>query len=185
MFRRDLQPVCLPQDAVVGILYFGGALSAFTHTFLAFIPIFALWNIQIKPRTKAGICLLMSTTAITAIAAVVRTVHVGDPGLGTGFPYNIPKLVNWAIIEAALIIIAACIPSLRPFDFITPIHAENDRRRSYPLSAALALPPYQVQGTSMNEVKAGLQGSRRGKDLPTGLTEKSMQKEAGEAASQV
>lgn len=75
---------CLPQDGVVGILYFNGgeslvskhdghlltvgilALSAFTHIFLAVIPIFALWNIQMETRTKAGVCLLMSTTAMYA-----------------------------------------------------------------------------------------------------------------------
>ncbi|KAL8851055.1 MAG: hypothetical protein Q9221_004045 [Calogaya cf. arnoldii] len=73
---------CLPVSAVGGILYFNGALSAFTHIFLAVVPIFGLWKIRIKTKTKVGICLLMGTTAI---------------------------------VEAAFIIIAACIPSLRPF----------------------------------------------------------------------
>ncbi|CAO1600386.1 hypothetical protein XANCAGTX0491_004076 [Xanthoria calcicola] len=73
---------CLPPKTVVGILDANGALSAFTHIFLAVVPIFGLWKIRIKTKTKVGVCLLMGTTAI---------------------------------IEAAFIIMAACIPSLRPF----------------------------------------------------------------------
>lgn len=40
------------------------ALSAFTHIFLAIVPVFALWNIQMKLKTKVGVCLLMGTTAM-------------------------------------------------------------------------------------------------------------------------
>ncbi|KAI4095703.1 MAG: hypothetical protein LQ344_001420 [Seirophora lacunosa] len=202
---------CLPQDGVVGILYFNGALSAFTHIFLAVIPIFALWNIQMETRTKAGVCLLMSTTAIAAIAAVMRTVNIDDPGLGTDFPYTIRKLLNWAIIEAAFIIIAACIPSLRPFvralgrslhidhakSFLIPKgyhHSHSRRNRPKPLvpresgSGATAVPSSMHKHERDESMSAGLekkQGSACNTPPLTGLTEKSMQKEAEEAASQV
>lgn len=76
---------CLPPKTVVGILDANGgkprashgkilqnmlivrvrvALSAFTHIFLAVVPIFGLWKIRIKTKTKVGVCLLMGTTAM-------------------------------------------------------------------------------------------------------------------------
>ncbi|KAL8807156.1 MAG: hypothetical protein Q9182_000838 [Xanthomendoza sp. 2 TL-2023] len=113
------------------------ALSAFTHVFLAVVPIFGLWTIRIKTKTKVGVCLLMSTTAIAAIAAIIRTIHLKDPELSTDLPRP---------IEATFIISAACIPSLRPFIrtlsksldtlFVIPTgyhHSHSRRHRPRPL----------------------------------------------------
>ncbi|KAI4106720.1 MAG: hypothetical protein LQ339_002911 [Xanthoria mediterranea] len=105
---------CLPPETVVGILNANGALSAFTHIFLAVVPIFGLWKIRIKTKTKVGVCLLMGTTAIATIAAIIRTVNLSRLQI-FDFSSDIHRVLNWAIIEAAFIIMAACIPSLRPF----------------------------------------------------------------------
>ncbi|KAL8952826.1 MAG: hypothetical protein Q9222_001261 [Ikaeria aurantiellina] len=82
-----------------------------------------------KTKSKVGVCLLMGTTAIAAIAAVIRTVRIPDPELGADFTHAIYKLLNWATIEAAFIIIAACIPSLRPFVRVLSqsLHLDNAR----------------------------------------------------------
>ena len=40
------------------------AYSAFTDVLLAVIPIFAFWKLQMRLRTKIGICLLMGMTAL-------------------------------------------------------------------------------------------------------------------------
>ncbi|KAI4243225.1 MAG: hypothetical protein L6R40_003593 [Gallowayella cf. fulva] len=115
LWNPQIPHKCLPSDKLVGILYANGALSAFTHIFLAVVPIFGLWKIRIKTKTKVGVCLLMSTTAVAAIAAIIRTTYISDPELGFDFTHAVHTLLNWAIIEAAFIIVAACIPSLRPF----------------------------------------------------------------------
>ncbi|KAL8661876.1 MAG: hypothetical protein Q9168_008339, partial [Polycauliona sp. 1 TL-2023] len=88
LWNPFIQAKRVPPSIVQGILYCNGALSAFTHIFLAVVPIFGLWRIRIKTKTKVGVCLLMD---------------------------EVHSILNWAIIEAAFIIIAACIPSLRPF----------------------------------------------------------------------
>ncbi|KAL8711748.1 MAG: hypothetical protein Q9220_003919 [cf. Caloplaca sp. 1 TL-2023] len=64
------------------ILIFTQCLTAFTDIFLAVVPIVAFWKLQVKPKIKIVLLLLMSTTAV---------------------------------IEGNVIIIAACIPGLRPF----------------------------------------------------------------------
>lgn len=86
LWNPTVPHTCLPNAAVVNILYSNGgkrrnshcavavaalliifvsiALSAFTHVFLAVVPIFGLWKIRIKLKTKIGVCLLMGTTAM-------------------------------------------------------------------------------------------------------------------------
>lgn len=44
------------------MLTFIEAYSAFTDVFLAVVPIVAFWRLQLKLKTKIGVCLLMSTT---------------------------------------------------------------------------------------------------------------------------
>lgn len=125
LWNPQIPHKCLPSDKLVGILYANGgmllldrcichdkrevvlilstALSAFTHIFLAVVPIFGLWKIRIKTKTKVGVCLLMSTTAVydshlhrssttisytsrsAAIAAIIRTTYISDPELGFDF----------------------------------------------------------------------------------------------------
>ncbi|KAL9583951.1 MAG: hypothetical protein Q9212_002401 [Teloschistes hypoglaucus] len=102
-------------------------MSAFTHIFLASFPIFTLWNLQMKTRTKVG---LMKNSA--AIFAVIRTVWINPDDLDTDFPYAVYKLLTFAVLEAAFIIIAACIPSLRPFvrNLGRSLHLDLDHAKS-------------------------------------------------------
>lgn len=86
LWNPAIPHTCLPYAPVAGLLYFNGgkwlnlhgtlsqisslilpiciALSAFTHVFLAVVPIFGLWKTRIKLKTKVGVCLLMGTTAM-------------------------------------------------------------------------------------------------------------------------
>ncbi|KAL8991695.1 MAG: hypothetical protein Q9169_007739 [Polycauliona sp. 2 TL-2023] len=52
LWNPTIQPKCLPSEAIVDILYLNG------------VPIFGLWKIRIKTKTKVGVCLLMGTTAM-------------------------------------------------------------------------------------------------------------------------
>lgn len=206
---------CLPSNAIVGILYFNGATSAFTHIFLAVFPIFGLWNIRMKTRTKVGVMLLMSTTSVAAVAAVIRTVYLHDAGLGLDFPYAVHRILNWAIIEAAFIITAACIPSLRPFAralgrslrleqakslFIPKgyYHSHSRRHRATSLipresgSGTTAATRSRHRSGSVEDMECGTMmpqekkgGSADGTPPSTGQTEKSMEKEAEQAMSHV
>jgi len=53
-------PLCLTNSHL--------AFSAFTDTFLAAIPVFAFWRIQLKVKTKIGLCLLMGMTAMLVVS---------------------------------------------------------------------------------------------------------------------
>ncbi|KAL9119649.1 MAG: hypothetical protein Q9187_003797 [Circinaria calcarea] len=91
------------------------AYSAFTDIFLAVVPAVMFWKLQLKSKTKVGLCILMGMTALAAICAIVKTTKLNELADLTDFTYGTVDLVIWAIVEANVIIIAACIPTLRPF----------------------------------------------------------------------
>ncbi|MCJ1432412.1 hypothetical protein MMC27_001768 [Xylographa pallens] len=153
---------CLPSSVITGYSYFVGAYSAFTDIFLAVIPIAAFWKLQMKLKTKIGLGLLMGMTSIAAIAAIVKTTKLYELADVMDFTYDTVDLVIWAIVEANVIIIAACIPTLRPF-VINVQHSVKGsnahsffNRRGYKLedsNKALALhPSYEHSGEFENGI---------------------------------
>ncbi|KAI4123453.1 MAG: hypothetical protein LQ338_005250 [Usnochroma carphineum] len=149
-----------------------------------------------------------------AIATIIRTVYINDPGLTLDFPYTIHKILIWAVIESAFIVIAACIPSLRPFvrvlgqsldfgkakTFLIPkgYHHSHSRR-----NRPRALVPRE-SGCGTPATPSPRDGYERDGDLESGFAqfekrqasagitppatdtpEKSMQQEAEEATSHV
>ncbi|KAL8699741.1 MAG: hypothetical protein Q9201_005824 [Fulgogasparrea decipioides] len=89
--------------------------TAFTDIFLAVVPIVAFWKLQIKPKAKIVLFLVMSTTAIAAICAIIRIIYVHEIGDLKDYTYSLINHTMWAVLEGNAIIIAACIPGLRPF----------------------------------------------------------------------
>ncbi|KAI4178426.1 MAG: hypothetical protein L6R41_008397 [Letrouitia leprolyta] len=88
------------------------------------------WKLQLKTKTKVGLCLLMGTTALAAICAIVKTSKLYQLADLADFTYGTVDLVIWAIVEANVIIIAACIPTLKPFVFAVQKGVQGSDRRS-------------------------------------------------------
>jgi hypothetical protein len=92
---------------------FQGSYSAFTDVILAIIPIFALWKLQTKLNVKIGVMLLLSFGIIAGAAAVVKTINLPELA-NPDFTYVPVHLTYWYLTENWLIVIAGCIPTLRP-----------------------------------------------------------------------
>ncbi|KAL8777561.1 MAG: hypothetical protein Q9194_002488 [Teloschistes cf. exilis] len=73
---------CWKSQVIISYIYFFASYTAFTDVFLAFVPIVAFWRLQLRPKAKIILYVLMSSTTI---------------------------------LEGNAIIIATCIPGLRPF----------------------------------------------------------------------
>ncbi|MCJ1303484.1 hypothetical protein MMC08_006294 [Hypocenomyce scalaris] len=106
---------CLPSTVITGYSYFVGSYSAFTDIVLAVVPAVTFWKLQMKRKTKVGVSLLMGMTAVAAICAIIKTTKLNELADLDDFTYGTVDLLIWAIVEADVIIIAACIPALRPF----------------------------------------------------------------------
>ncbi|KAI1138504.1 integral membrane protein [Hypoxylon sp. FL0543] len=93
--------------------YFQGAFSAWSDLVLALFPTLLIWKLQIPLRTKLGISFLMSLGVIAAVAATVKTVELRN--LATpDFTWDAVPLVYWFLAENWIIIICACVPTVKP-----------------------------------------------------------------------
>ncbi|CAJ2500227.1 Uu.00g030800.m01.CDS01 [Anthostomella pinea] len=93
--------------------YFQGAFSAFSDLVLALFPITILWNLQLPFRSKLVIGFLMSLGVVATVAAAVKTVELNN--LATmDFTWDAVELVYWFLAENWIIIICACVPTIKP-----------------------------------------------------------------------
>ncbi|OTA55119.1 hypothetical protein K449DRAFT_357701 [Hypoxylon sp. EC38] len=115
LWNPTVPATCFPPGTMSSYSYFVGSLTAFTDIVLGIVPIASFWNLQLPTKTKVSICFLMGCTLFAAICAIVKTTKLNELEDLGDFTYATVDLIIWAIVEANVIIIAACMPSLRPF----------------------------------------------------------------------
>ncbi|MCJ1451381.1 hypothetical protein MMC28_001717 [Mycoblastus sanguinarius] len=110
----DSKGICLTRSAKEGIILTQGIISVVSDFSFASFPILILWQVQIDFKTKLGLWLLMCLGYITGACCLVRIVLNGQ-ALPLDETYD--GIVNWVwrLFEVQIGIIAACIPTLRPF----------------------------------------------------------------------
>ncbi|KAK6080614.1 integral membrane protein [Seiridium cupressi] len=91
------------------------ALTAFTDVVLGIVPIAAFWGLRLPTRPKVGLCILMGCTLFAAVCSAVKTTKLSELDDFSDFTYTSVQLTIWVIVEANVMIIAACMPNLRPF----------------------------------------------------------------------
>ncbi|KAL8891635.1 MAG: hypothetical protein Q9215_001403 [Flavoplaca cf. flavocitrina] len=99
----------------IRFLYFLSAFGAFVDVFLAVVPLVAYWKLQIRQKAKVVLFLVMGATVLAAICALVRLAYITSPSAWQDYTYISINHTKCAVIEGNLIIMAACIPGLRPF----------------------------------------------------------------------
>lgn len=105
---------CLSLSAKEGIVLAQAVISVVSDFAFAALPIFFLWRTQIDVRTKIGLWVLMGLGVLTGIFCLVRTV-INSQSFPEDESYG--GIVNWVwrLFEVSIGIIAACVPTLRPF----------------------------------------------------------------------
>jgi hypothetical protein len=96
-------------------LVFRIAFSSFSDLVLALYPLTFIWNLQVNLRVRFGLAIIMGLGIIATIASIFKTVELKN--LATrDFTWNATNLVYWYITENWIIVIAACVPTLKPLD---------------------------------------------------------------------
>ncbi|KAL8840552.1 MAG: hypothetical protein Q9170_001305 [Blastenia crenularia] len=134
----DDDGTCLSLSAKEGIVLTQAVISVVSDFAFAALPIFFLWRTQIDFRTKIGLWVLMGLGVITGVLCLVRTV-INNQSFPEDQSYG--GIVNWMwrLFEVSIGIIAACVPTLRPFYTwaMRRIRGENmssERNIRFPLS---------------------------------------------------
>ncbi|KAG6988145.1 hypothetical protein FocnCong_v003405 [Fusarium oxysporum f. sp. conglutinans] len=88
--------------------------SAATDFILALLPWAMLWNLNMKNKEKFGVAVAMSLGVFAGAIAVIKCTKLKANATSTDPTYDVGELLLTACAENALIIMAACIPTLRP-----------------------------------------------------------------------
>ncbi|KAL4946433.1 hypothetical protein BDV06DRAFT_182541 [Aspergillus oleicola] len=115
LWDNSIQGNCWPQSIFYDFMYWTSAYTTMTDIILAIVPITVFWKLQMRRSTKIGVCIMMGLTLLSAVVTIVKATYlplftdVEDP------LYNVTPLVVWGLVEQNVVIVAACIPTLRPF----------------------------------------------------------------------
>ncbi|KAI4119256.1 MAG: hypothetical protein LQ345_000805 [Seirophora villosa] len=116
-WNTGMEAVCLSDQVFENIVIAQGALSAVlsivTDVICAAFPVFFLRGLQVRLRTKIGLCLLMGMGIITAVCCTVRTVLSGAVS-SKDVTWDISANVAWRLPEVNIGIVCANAPALRP-----------------------------------------------------------------------
>ncbi|KAG5929125.1 hypothetical protein E4U42_007029 [Claviceps africana] len=105
---------CWPAPVFDDISLFIGSYSAATDFILALLPWAILWKLQMKRREKFGVAVAMSFGVFAGSVAIVKILHLLANSDAKDITYSLASLLWWAGVENGLILIGACMPTLRP-----------------------------------------------------------------------
>ncbi|KAL8683155.1 MAG: hypothetical protein Q9186_000868 [Xanthomendoza sp. 1 TL-2023] len=81
---------------------------------LAAMPASIVWKLQMAKRKKIALCALLGMGVFAGICATIKTVHLRVMTHKEDITWKLPQFLLWNALEVNIIIIAACIPTLRP-----------------------------------------------------------------------
>ncbi|KAL4862147.1 hypothetical protein BDV12DRAFT_203329 [Aspergillus spectabilis] len=115
LWDHSIQGNCWPQSIFYDFNYWVSAYTTMTDIVLAIVPISIFWKLQMRTSTKLGVCIMMGLTLLSAIVTIVKATYLHLFTDAEDPLYNVTPLVVWGLIEQNVVIVAACIPTLRPF----------------------------------------------------------------------
>ncbi|CZS91637.1 uncharacterized protein RCO7_06978 [Rhynchosporium graminicola] len=106
---------CFDPELVGALTYAHSGLNAFADIVLAVLPVVIVSKLQMSPRTKVTLSIILSMGAIACVAVIVRIPYVKIlVDNAKDFLYSSTDVVIWSTIEPGLAITAANLATLRP-----------------------------------------------------------------------
>ncbi|CAJ2510508.1 Uu.00g133170.m01.CDS01 [Anthostomella pinea] len=107
------EKTCWSPYVLVDYSIAAGAFSALVDLYLAVYPAIVLFRLQMNIKKKVALSISLGLGSVASIIALYKCSRI--PGLASkDFTYDTADLTIWTCIEGSAIIIAACIPVLKP-----------------------------------------------------------------------
>ncbi|EFQ34572.1 integral membrane protein [Colletotrichum graminicola] len=107
------EKTCWDRDILVYFAIYSGIVCAIVDLYLAVYPAWVLAKLQMSRKKKIALSTALGIGSISAIVAIYKCTRL--PSLASpDFSYDTSDLVIWTIVEGSTMIIAACIPVLKP-----------------------------------------------------------------------
>ena len=114
LWEPSINGSCLKPYVQQDVGFFQASFSAFSDFLLALFPLVIIYNLQMKLAIKVGLGCAMSLGLFATGAAIVKTIQLEDLTARDDYTYDTVNLVIWFSTEMYTVIIAACVPTLRP-----------------------------------------------------------------------
>ncbi|KAL4931390.1 uncharacterized protein BDV17DRAFT_297144 [Aspergillus undulatus] len=108
------QATCRDVWILVDYAIFTGAYSAFIDLYLAFYPVTTLMKLHMSLRKRLALCAALGLGSIASAMAIVKCTQLKGLADKSDYTYGTADLVMWTNVEANVVIIASCIPTLQP-----------------------------------------------------------------------
>lgn len=90
------------------------AWSALSDLALAFFSFTVVWNLHVNLKRKLGLATLMSLGVFAGVCSIYKTTLLPELTARSDFTWLTIDLLIWSCNEVFVIVVAACIPTLRP-----------------------------------------------------------------------
>jgi len=130
LWNHSVEGKCWDPAIFDDFSYWVSAFTAFTDFALAVVPISVFWKLQMRFSTKLGVCIMMGLTLLSAVVTIVKATYLHLFTDQTDPLWNVAPLVIWGLVEQNVVIVAACIPTLRPFFYKTFGLSKSSRSKS-------------------------------------------------------
>ncbi|TVY30727.1 hypothetical protein LHYA1_G000375, partial [Lachnellula hyalina] len=108
------QGSCLRSTILANVTYAHAVMSAITDWSFGILPIFFVRRMQMNPRTKFSVILILSLGFFASSATIVRIFYIRSLSQTKDYSWEAINLVKWSMVEPAIAITAANIATLRP-----------------------------------------------------------------------
>ncbi|MCJ1405544.1 hypothetical protein MMC11_008772 [Xylographa trunciseda] len=150
LWTFDLPAKCWPSKVLTISAITLSSYSALLDIVLPAIAVSIIWKLQMPLRKKIELSLILSTGLFACICACIKISYL--PALetvGADFTWDTVALFIWNTVEINVVIIAACIPALRPVYLLVfrrpGAEAYTSRNKSYHMHSAGREVPLSLQ----------------------------------------
>jgi len=105
---------CIDPTITVNATYAYSAISCAADWTLGLLPISLVWNLNMNPRTKLSVALILAMGAIASTATIIRIPYVKDLSNQEDFLYATTDVAIWSTSETGIGIAASSFATLRP-----------------------------------------------------------------------
>ncbi|KAJ5557916.1 hypothetical protein N7513_003502 [Penicillium frequentans] len=112
--QQSGQATCKSTWMLIDFAIFTGTISASVDLYLACYPMTVLMKLQMSLRKRLALSAALGLGAIAAAMAIVKCTQLHGLADKSDYTYGTADLILWTNIEANVVAIASCIPTLQP-----------------------------------------------------------------------
>ncbi|CDM33429.1 hypothetical protein DTO013E5_7298 [Penicillium roqueforti] len=105
---------CKSTALLIDFAIFTGSISALADLTLAVYPTTVLLKLQMSLRKRIALCAALGLGGIASAMAIIKCTQLHGLADKSDYTYGTADLVMWTNIEADVVVLASCIPTLQP-----------------------------------------------------------------------